>query len=142
MLVDEEPWQRLLCDALSLLALPHNEQVRVNGPGCVACDLLNDFDHARIVALGKAKNISEEQRKLLERIDSVMGGMQQPDLECFDIEVLQRPVWHDLRELAAASLQAFGWDRVVVRPFTEVEPGVCYKPYAEPGPTNGTAQPT
>src|SRR5262245_13945855 len=31
------PWQRLLRDALAVLALSAEEQVRVNGPGCVTC---------------------------------------------------------------------------------------------------------
>jgi len=45
-----------------MLALPPDEQIRVNGPGCVACDLLNDFDHARTVALENAPDLSERQR--------------------------------------------------------------------------------
>jgi hypothetical protein len=128
---EEEPWQRLLLDALAVLALPSDEQVRVNGPGCVACDLRNDFDHARMIALGNAPGLSEEQRRLLERIDALMRGMQQPDFECFNDKVVRRPVWQELRELAAEALRAFGWERVVVRPFMEIQPGVWHKPHAE-----------
>src|SRR5262249_5822268 len=41
-------WEPLLRDALAALAAPPDKQVRCNGPGCIACDLLNDFDHARL----------------------------------------------------------------------------------------------
>ena len=128
---EEEPWQQLLRDALAVLALPPDEQIQVNGPGCVACELLNDFDHARLVANGNAPALSKDQLVLLESIDAVMDGMQQPDFECFNNEVVRRPVWQDLRELATEALRAFGWERVVVRPFVEVRPGVWHKPHAE-----------
>jgi len=131
---EEEPWQRLLRDALAVLALPPDEQVRVNGPGCVACDLLNDFDHARTVALGNAPGLSEKQRGWLDRIDAAMRGMQQPDFECFNNEVVRRPVWQELRELAAEALRTFGWDRLTVRPFEEVQPAVWHRPLAGLGP--------
>lgn len=128
---EEEPWRRLLRDALAVLALPPDEQIRVNGPGCVACDLLNDFDHARTVALGNAPELSQEQRGLLNRIDATMRAMEQPDFACFNHEVLQRPVWQHLRELAAETLRVFCWERMTVLPFVEVQPGVWHKPHAE-----------
>lgn len=135
---EEEVWQRLLRDALAALALPPDEQVQVNGPGCVACDLLNDFDHARTVALGNAPGLSAEQRELLERIDAVMRGMQQADFECFNNEVVRRPVWQQLRESAAEALRAFGWGRGAVRPFEQVQPGVWQRRLAAPDPDAGS----
>ena len=131
---EEEPWQQLLRDALAVLALPPDEQVHVNGPGCIACDLLNDFEQARTVALGNAPGLSEEQRGLLERIDTGVRGMKQPDFECYNNEVVRRPVWQELRELAAEGLRNFGWERVIVRPFVEIQPGVWHKPHAEAEP--------
>jgi hypothetical protein len=125
---EEQTWQQLLRDALAVLAEAPEEQVRINGPGCVACDLLNDFDHARTVALGNAPSHSEEQRGLLDRIDGVMCGMQQPDFECFSNDVVRRPVWQHLRKLAVEALHAFGWERAAVRPFVEVKPGVWRRP--------------
>jgi hypothetical protein len=131
---EDEFWQRLLREALTVLTLSPDEQVRVNGLGCVACDLLNDFDHARTVALGNAPGLSEEQRRLLDRIDATMREMQQPDFECFNNEVVRRPVWHQLRQLAAEALRAFGWESAVVQPFVEVQPGVWHRPLSEAEP--------
>jgi hypothetical protein len=133
-MLEEVPWQRLLRDALAVLALPAEQQVNVNGPGCVACDMLNDFDHARIVAIGNAPALCAEQRSLIDLIDATMKGMKQPDFECLNNEVVRRPVWQRLRELAAEALRAFGWGNVRVRPFMEVEPGVWKRPLSEGEP--------
>jgi hypothetical protein len=135
-LSDDEPWERLLRDALAALALSADEQVRVNGPGCVACDLLNDFDHARTVALGNAPGLSEDQRQLLDRIDATMHSMQHPDFDCFNNGVLRRPVWQQLREFAFEALRAFGWESVIVPTFVEVQPGVWQRALSE-GRTSG-----
>jgi hypothetical protein len=128
---EDKLWQSLLRDALAVLALPPDEQVRASGPGCVACDLLNDFDNARTVALANVPKLSEHQRGLLERIDANMQAMEQPDFECFDTEVVRRPVWQIIRELAAEALREFGWESIVVRPFVEVQPGVWHGPPSE-----------
>ena len=104
----DEPWQRLLRTALVVLALPADEQVTANGPGCVACDLDLDFDHARSVAVGNAPDLTDEQRGLLDQIEAVLRSKQPPDYECFNPAVLRRPVWQELRVLAAAALRAFG----------------------------------
>jgi len=127
----EEAWQRLLRDALAVLALPADEQAHAFGPACVACELLNDFDHARSVALGNARDLSEDQRGSLDRIDSTMRAMDGPDFECFNNEVVRRQVWQALRELAAAALRAFGWEGVVTRPAVEIQREVWSGPSSE-----------
>jgi hypothetical protein len=125
---DSVLWQPLLREALAVLALPADEQVRVNGPGCAVCDLREDFYHARTVALENASQLSEEQRNILGAIDSVVRSMQGPDIDCFNNEGFRRPVWQRLRELAADALCTFGWEGAVVEPFVEVEPGVWRRP--------------
>jgi hypothetical protein len=113
---------RLLREALTVLTLPPEEQVRVNGPGCLACDLLDDFTHAR--GLVPVAALPEEGRRLLEAIDVLVRTMQPEDRECFNDDVVRRPVWQRLREMAAEALRAFGWEGTEVRPFIEVEPDV------------------
>ena len=116
-------WQPLLREAIAVLALPPDEKVRVNGPGCVACDLLENFDHAQRVALENA-TLSDEQCRVLSDIDSIMQAMEKADTVCFDNAVLLRPAGRRLRDLAFEALREFGWDGAVVEPFTEIEPGV------------------
>jgi hypothetical protein len=127
----DDLWQKLLRTALVVLALPADEQGRANGPGCVACDLDSDFDHARSVALGNAPDLTDDQRRRLDRIEAVLRSKQPPDYECFNPEVLRRPVWQELRVLAAEALRAFGWEGAVVHPFAEVQPGVWQRSPAE-----------
>jgi hypothetical protein len=116
-------WQPVLREALALLALPAEEQVLVNGLGCVACDLLYDFDLARTVAT-ESPRLSEEERRLLDEIDLVMQSMTEPDCECFDNEVLHRPVWEQLRQLSTEALLTFDWESAAVKPYIEGQPGV------------------
>jgi hypothetical protein len=131
---ENENWRRLLRDALAVLALPPDEQVRINSPGCIACDLREDFEHARTVALGSAAaTLSDEQRTILDRIEFAVRTMQDPDTECFNSNVLRRPIWQELRELAAAALRIFGWETVTVSPFIEVKPGVWQRPPRDDG---------
>jgi hypothetical protein len=128
-----EPWRALLCQALAVLALPADEQIRLNGPGCVGCDLLNDFDHARSVAGDEAK-LSDDQRRALETIDKIIRSMDEPDRECMNNEVLRRPVWMRLRESAVEALRVFSWEGTVVEPFVEVQPGVWHRVPSTPQP--------
>ena len=128
MVQENEPWQLLLRDALAVLALPADEQVRVNGPGCVSCDLIEDFRQARHAAESASAVFSEEQQALLSQLEEVIESMQDPDFECFNTGAICRPVWQRLRELAVEALRAFGWAGVEVRPFEEIQPDVWHRP--------------
>jgi hypothetical protein len=120
-------WQPLLHDALAILTSPPDEQIRANGPGCVACDLLGDFDHARLVALGNAE-LSECQRESLDRIEAEVRTMQPQDLECFNNEAVRRPAWQALRDLAGQALREFGWQDAKPQVFVQTSPGVWLRP--------------
>jgi hypothetical protein len=125
---EEVTWQRLLRDALAALALPPDEQAYVTMPGCVTCELREDFEHARIVAFGNAKRLSEGQNEILNRIDATVRGMQAPDFECFNNEAVRRPMWQQLRNLAAEALKEFGWEGATLQPFSEVRPLMWQRP--------------
>jgi hypothetical protein len=129
-MVDAVHWRPLLRDALAALASPADEQVRANGPGCIACDLLVDFDHARLVTVGNAE-LSESQRQSLDRIESAARAMLPPDLECFNNEVIQRSAWAILRNLAGPALREFGWGGAKVQVFVETQPGLWHRPPSE-----------
>jgi hypothetical protein len=121
----KESWQRALGEALLVLSVPPDEQVRLTNPGCLACELLNDFDLARSTAIEVASAcLSPEKRRLLDRVDALLATMQGPDFVCFDNNVVRRPVWGELRALAVEALQAFGCEGLTVQPFVEVAPGV------------------
>lgn len=124
MMHDSIPWQPLLRESLAVLALPADEQFRVNSPGCVSCDLFEDFMHARTVAIEHAPNLSFPQRQVLDELDRVFNSMQKADKVCFDDDAIRRPNWHRVRDLAAVALRMFGWEGTAVPPFVEIMPGV------------------
>ena len=63
--MDQQRWNRLLQDALTALSLSPDAQARVNSPRCLACDPLNDFDDARMVALACAYPAAEHVPALI-----------------------------------------------------------------------------
>ena len=128
---DEHAWIPLLREALAMLAMPAAEQARLNGPGCLACDLMEDFDHARRVALSDTTGLTADQRTLLDRIGGAFEAMEPADFTCFDNSVVERPAWAAVRVTATDALREFGWENTTVAPFEEVEPGVWRRPPAE-----------
>jgi hypothetical protein len=139
---EDEPWQPLLRDALAVLALPPDEQVRANGPGCVACDLSEAFYHAHSFALESARGLSDARRGLLARIDTTTRAMKGPDVECGNDEVLRRSAWQALREMAGEALREFGWQGTRVPHSVETEPGVWRRPLAEGEPSASADRPS
>ena len=126
-----ESWQPLLRDALATLALPADDQVRINGPGCAPCDLREAFYHAYAFALESAPALSDNQWGLLSKINTALREMWGPDVECGNNKVVQRPTWQRVRECAAEALRSFGWLGARAQPFMEVEPGVWRRPLAQ-----------
>jgi hypothetical protein len=126
---DEEPGWRLHRDALVVLTLPPDDQLRINGPGCVTCDLISDFDAARNFMVENAAALTEVQRLTLDRIKLAIDAMKPQDVECCNNEVIRRPAWQEVRQLATDALLTFGWDKVELDPYVEVQRGVWHRPY-------------
>jgi len=119
-------WQTVLRDSLASLAAPADEQVRANGPGCVACDLFEDFENARRVAV-ESGELSRKQNAILATITAEFSSMQPQDSECCNNYVLRRPAWEALRRLAATALFEFGWAGAAATPYLQVAPGVWHR---------------
>lgn len=120
-------WQPLLLDALAILAAAPDEQIRANGPGCIACDLPEEFEHAWRVTVTYGA-ISESQRDSLDKIDAHFRAMSDSDRECGNDDVLWRPAWQEMRDLAKQALALFGWDSARAEPMVEIEPGHWRRP--------------
>jgi len=129
MTVDTDTIESLLRDAVVSLSLPAAEQCRVTAPGCAACELLNDFDHAyKCFSQSCVDRLTPERSQLLAEIDGTTESMSDPDFVCFDPSVLDRPVWAALRDLAARAVVLFGWQDHVVSPYKEIAPGILHRP--------------
>lgn len=106
-----------------MLSLPPADQLRINGQGCAACELLDDFNISSKDVLENS-DIAAEQAMLLREMQSAIKSMPDKDYECFNPNVLRRESWQALRELSHEALSLFGWHDARLAPFTEVEPGV------------------
>jgi hypothetical protein len=123
---------KMFRESLVVLSLPPEEQRRVNGPGCLACDLLVDFGHWRETFLAHFGGVvTPAQRAMIVEMDAIIGAMDEADRECWNDEVVQRPVWESLRTKAKEALRMFGSEGQAVKPFVEVQPGVWHRPAPE-----------
>jgi hypothetical protein len=128
---ERHAWIPLLREALAMLATAPADQARLNAPGCLACDLMEDFEHARLVATADVSELTDDQRALLDLIDARFEEMEPADYTCFGNTVVERPAWAGIRALANDALRAFGWEETRVAPFEEVQPGVWQRPPAQ-----------
>lgn len=125
MSVDKNLIRELLRDSLIALSLPCDEQVRVTHPGCVSCELIEDFTHGyRCFSQSCADELSDDTSRLLNQIDDTIESLADADCTCFDNTVMNRPKWAELRELAAKLIDAMGWNDFTLKPYSEIEQGI------------------
>lgn len=125
MNADLPRFERLLRDALTALSLPPTEQCRVTEPGCVGCELVEDFAHAyHCVTDGGSPHLNRKQKAVLADLDATIRQLTDADCVCFDPTILSRPVWNDIRKLARVALLSFDWIDHTIQPYTETEEGV------------------
>jgi len=131
--VEKEFFQSFIRDTLNVLALDPEEQIKANGPGCVACDLLNDFDTAFKDYLSQSElKISNEVQNIFQQIDDVIENMDEADYVCFENSVLYREKWDQIRNLAKECLKLLGWELVKNMKYTNVGNGVWQRDYIKP----------
>ena len=118
---------QILRESLTILAMPAEKQIKYNGPGCVCCDLLNDYDHAYTATMSNIE-LTNSQKEILRKIDSAMNDMSEDDYECFNNKVLDRPAWINIRSLAKYALSEFQWKLKEFNEPQEVKPGVWHRP--------------
>lgn len=123
--VDKNRIRQLLQDALIALSLPADEQIRVTHPGCVSCELIENFTHGyQCFCQSCADELSDDTAALLTQIDDTIESLADDDCTCFDNTVMNRPKWAELRRLATRAIDAMGWAGFALKPYSEIEPGV------------------
>src|SRR5688572_32607527 len=102
--------------ALQALAIPASDQMRLFPDFVVVADeLALDFDQWQTVVLGNYDGeLSTEQTSSLSEIDRTLDRMSRsgadftPELWT-EVALSSNRHWADLRRLAGAALEAFGW---------------------------------
>jgi len=119
----------LLRDALVILSLAPTEQQRLNGPGCLTCDMFEDYQSAwRAVQHDSTTQFTLEQSRALQEISQALDALTKDDCECASPQAVCRLAWQAIRARAAVALSLFGWQDCTVRPFGETAPGVWTRP--------------
>lgn len=125
MSVDKNLIRQLLRDGLIGLSLPADEQIRVTQPGCVSCELIEDFTHGyHCFCQSCGDEVTDDTAGLLKQIDDAIESLADADCTCFDNTVMNRPAWAKLRNLATKTIDAMGWTHFTLKPYSEIEPGV------------------
>jgi hypothetical protein len=128
----QEGLRRNLKEALQALALPPAEQIRVTEPGCVMCELYEDFcsDYPAYISMFDPE-LSEDQRNLLLAVAGNLENIPNEAFVCYDNSCLEHQAWAEVRSSAAAALSALGWKMELPATYQEVEPGVWRRPQGE-----------
>ena len=118
-----------LRQALQALALPPAAQVRVLSPGCVTCDLYEDYQVAHRYYLA-ADDIhpTPEQVESLTALSRILEEVPEEAWICFENACLHHPGWERVREAAQRALEAFAWPLEAPPEFEEDERGVWRRP--------------
>lgn len=115
--------------SLQALALPPDEQVRVTSPGCVTCDLSEDFRLYHELFLEEwGGTLTAEQQEALAQVAKTLDAVPMEALQCFDASMLEHEAWGAVRRMAEGALKALGWAVEAPPAFQEEQPGVWRRP--------------
>ncbi|MCG8587380.1 MAG: hypothetical protein MI757_21960 [Pirellulales bacterium] len=115
--------------SLRALAAEPAVQVSAMSPGCVTCELYEDFVGYLGPYLDRAGNkLTASQREKIQAIVDALEGIADKDHECFDNETLATNSWREVRSIARMALDAMGWQREPAPRFKETEPGIWRRP--------------
>jgi hypothetical protein len=120
---------RLLRNALVVLSLPPAEQQRLNGPGCLTCDMFDDYQSAwKALQHDSAVPLTSDQWRSLEVVSQALDALSKHDCECLVARAVYGPAWQAIREKAGVALRLLGWRNATVEPFFETSPDVWTRP--------------
>ena len=116
-------------EALQVLGLPSAEQIRVTEPGCVTCELYDDFvfNHELFVE-AFANELSDSQKEKLAYVLKKLEAIPDEGFVCFDMTALNQPGWDTVRVAASEALREMHWPEKAPEPYKETKDGVWQRP--------------
>jgi hypothetical protein len=107
--------------SLQALALPAPEQVRVTKPGCVTCELYQDFQHWSEEYLTHfAGVVSPTQRSAIQAVSGALDAIPPSDRTCNNDALLQRLSWQHVRFAAQRALSTLAWPLDAPAPYVRL----------------------
>ena len=123
---EQNEWvRRELLITLKYLASEPDDVIEANGPGCVTCDLFEEYETISSAFLGEhGREIDFNQANQIKALATFMNEMPEDDFVCFDNSMLSRPNWNQVRQMSRDILSSFdvSWDEIPK--YVEIEPGV------------------
>lgn len=111
--------------SLKMLAMVPEQQIDKNGPGCITCDLYNDFEHYYRSYLAEfGASLDNVFREKLEKLFKFLEHMPEEDFVCFDNTMISRVNWNTVRDLSREILSLHKSSYEDILGYIEVSPGV------------------
>ncbi|GED14595.1 hypothetical protein AM501_06145 [Aneurinibacillus migulanus] len=112
--------------ALFALSLTKDKQIQYNSPGCISCDLIEDF--LLYSRLYEEKMQGKLNHDVLNAINSVREGIDELDMhDCFDNDDLDKAEWESVREISKKALIILGINNMDLPAYVEIGNGVWVK---------------
>ena len=111
--------------ALPGLAASAPDQIRVLSPGCIACELLDDYNlELRQYREVFRDSFTRRRVAAIARLDRAIDVIPESDHECFNNDILTHPAWDGVRATTTETPAAFGWPEGPPPDYTETAPGI------------------
>lgn len=111
--------------AVQALSSKASDQIIACEPGCVICELIDDFELGmRLIEENYLSCLSETQKEHLRQLAETLNHPININHECGEYELLSGPVWEKTRAEAKIVLDDFGWPFEPPPSFKEIEKGV------------------
>ena len=121
--MDKELLHKNLIVCILALASDKQSQISYTTPGCVVCDLIEDFE-----TYGKrcfeTANYSTEECELIGELNLLIDQLIELGYECFDTDVLDSMLWNEIRAKASSALSKFGYRIIPLPQSIETQLGV------------------
>lgn len=128
----KEGVRRSFMTALIALTRPAEEQVRESWPGCVECELYEDFVlYLRVFR--EWWTVPDEKDAALDAVMRAVDDAVEQNHDCSDITLVERPAWDTVRAEAEAALRVLGWEGIEMTHFEWVQPSVLHRRNVDPG---------
>lgn len=120
--MDKGLYKKLVISIIAL-ASDSKTQIEFTHPGCVLCDLFDDFD-SYASHFFKDNSFNEWQRQKITQINKAIDSILADKPECFDKSILDSDKWVQLRKIAKETLHSFNIKMTELPKSVETEPGV------------------
>lgn len=121
--MDKELLHKNLIVCILALASDKQSQIDYTIPGCVVCDLIEDFETYGKRCFNKS-DYSIEQSNFVDELTELIDQLVETGYECFDTHILDTLLWNHIRNKASDALKSFGYSLIPLPQNIQTQSGV------------------